>query len=148
MAEPAPIDLLRELHARLAGGDPLERWASECLAEYLEGAAHGVRLGQAFGVEPVRGEVPWWRREALARRDDAIRRLARVRYGNQAPNEQADRVLAELERYVTSTWRHDRARGGPRHDGEAHAALFDAADACDGALPASPRQVRRIIEAS
>ena len=50
-------------------------WLAEALTRYIDRAHEGMTLDQCLGVATLRGGTPWWRAQALRRRDDAISRL-------------------------------------------------------------------------
>ncbi len=75
----ATIARLNEVCQRLQAGQPLSQdlalWLSGALRNFLEQRNRSMR--EAFGLRFPRGGVPWWREEAMRKRDAALRDLAR-----------------------------------------------------------------------
>jgi hypothetical protein len=78
-ARETPIGKLRALAAALRTGEPVPpevaRWAAEAIGQYEDDAAAGLTLDRALGLVPARGHYPWWRDEAIRRRDGLLRQL-------------------------------------------------------------------------
>ena len=104
-----PIDRLRQLLVIAEHGElgELGEWLTPRLNDYLARAQEGVTLDEALGLAVGRGEAPWYTKEAMAKRDDAILALAEY-LPDQSPSAQAEQIATWSRRYVTSAWRHDR----------------------------------------
>lgn len=143
---PPELDLLR----RVAGRQETEADRAE-LADrvrlYLQGAEHGVSLDEAFALTCAPGQSPWWRSEALGRRDAAIRTLARRYFAGRSVALQAAQVHAALDIYASGLWRFDRRNSDPpkHYLGTPKLILFDILRASDKIL--SVRQIQRILSA-
>jgi hypothetical protein len=106
------VDLLRQLRVALMSGEPvptdIAEWGAAAIQRYLAGAAEGLDLGRAFGLVPEAGREAWWTREAMSRRDAALRALHKQHF----PDLAATKAAAEIEKlgraYQTSSWRFDR----------------------------------------
>jgi hypothetical protein len=134
----SPIDRLRAVAAREAViGDP-DGFAA-AVAEYGSGAKFGQRLDEVFGLSASR----WWLTEALARRDELVRRLAAGFFSH----EPSAVVASALARYAASAeWRDARAyRSPPARTSERHRLCFLILKLGDAP---SDRTVRRILARS
>ena len=143
-----PVDRLRELHNRLRTGElgELGEWAAACISGYLENAPTDLALDAAFGLVAPPGGTPWWAAEETARRDAALRALAEAHRELDVQG-QAVAVLGELRRYRDSRWRtRDRARAEmpAEYVGTDSEHLWMALNS--GGVPASTRQLRRILD--
>jgi len=73
------IQQLREIAKTCLSGKPLEpklaRWLGSSLDKYL--SQHVRSIDDAMGLHTARGGVPWWMEEAMRKRDQALRKLAR-----------------------------------------------------------------------
>lgn len=148
-----PAARLRAIADTLEAGDPLPatlaQWLAGAVRQYLHGAADGVTLDQCLGVATAQNHRPWWITERLHERDDLLRALHCQHFG-ELPPEQAAREIATAARgYLTGRWRHDQGKPAadvlPAMEGTPRALLFRAAQAADGDIPGSTRQIRRIL---
>lgn len=114
---------------------------------YLQGAEYGVSLDEAFALTCAPGQAPWWRSEALGRRDAAIRALARQFHPGRAVARQAADIHAALLIYKSGCWRFDRRNSEPpaSYLGTPRAILFDILRLSEVIL--SERQLQRILSA-
>lgn len=146
MGLPADIELLRRI---AAGTDtPADRIVlAGRVRAYLAAAPSGESLDDAFGLTPSPGQLPWWRAEALARRDAALRALAARFYAGEPVNGQASAIHAALIRYAASAWQRDRERSSPpaSYVGSPREMMFDAMRA-SGIVP-GVRHLRRVLGA-
>ena len=103
------IHNLREIRGRCRDGEPLDSDLADWLGEALEGylTQRFRTLEEALGLIFPRGGVPWWREEALRKRDASLRRLAEVFHGSFATAAQARTIAVAAKRYATATWRLD-----------------------------------------
>lgn len=114
------------------------------LRVYLSAPA-SVTLDGVFGLTRSARGLPWWRAEALDRRDAAIRALASRFYSGRSVASQAAAIHRVLLRYSASAWRFDRREPAPpvHYLGRADEMMFDAMRACDS-VP-SVRHLRRVL---
>jgi hypothetical protein len=134
-ARETPIDRLRALAAALRAGEAVPpdvaRWAVEAIRQYEDDAAAGLTLDRTFGLVPARGELPWWRREALQRRNAILQQLHQAFFGELAVSVAAMEIARLFARRV-------RRRGTDLGGFDGRDALVDAALATGlGALSAS-----------
>lgn len=143
----APRDNLALLRRIARGADTAADRAAlaERVRAYLDSAAEGVSLDAAFGLSRPVGGLPWWRVQALASRDAALRTLAERFYGDLPVSRQAVAIRSALVRYGDSAWRLDGREAEPprRYVGSEREILFDVMRACPE-VP-SARQIRRIL---
>ena len=141
----AIIETLRTItHKCLNNHDDQLRWLGRSLEEFL---AHRCRsVDEALGLRFPRGGVPWWREDAIRKRDAALRELA-ARYC-RAPSVSAlaRQVRARSVRYAGSAWRFDCRRSSmPAHyAGGDHECLWRAFSS-GAPMPISERQLRNIL---
>ncbi len=93
-------------HGGAEGADFARRFAD------YEAGRGSLPLDAALGLRPDAGRHHWAKAEALLRRDELIRDLARH---HQAPSQAqtAKMVCHDLFRYKTGNWRRDRNAGRP-----------------------------------
>lgn len=147
MPVPADLALLR----RIAAGRETEadRLAiADRLRVYLAQAAAGTTLEAVFGLAAGAGQVPWWRAEALDRRDAGLRALASAFHGGRALSQQAQAIRTALAAYARAGWQSDRGRAAVsiKHIGTEREILFGILSACD-AVP-SVSHIRRVLSGS
>jgi len=103
---------LREIARRCAIGQPLTaelaQWLGRSLGEYLSHRAGSI--DEAFGLRASRGGVPWWREEAIRRRDGMLRQLAQRHFPTASVSQQARQIYLLALRYAAAAWRFDRQR--------------------------------------
>ncbi|KQQ29426.1 hypothetical protein ASF53_19535 [Methylobacterium sp. Leaf123] len=114
---------------------------------YLEGADQGVSLDAAFDLDRRPGQSPWWRLEALGRRDAAIRALASRYFAGRSVALQAAQIRIALDIYASGLWRFDRRNSEPpkHYIGTPKVVLFDILRVSEKIL--SVRQIQRILSA-
>lgn len=117
-------------------------WFEDAVREYLEHAADGLTLDDALGLATPDGGRPWWRREELGRRAEAIRKLAEV-CAPEPGRSMAAMICALLRRYAGGRWRTDQMRP-IENASERRKAMRAALKATGGAVP-SRRTVERIL---
>ena len=71
------IERLRQVSGRLLAGEELDRDLADWLGTALQGFLNRRHrtVEQALGLRFAQGGVPWWREEAMRKRDAAIREL-------------------------------------------------------------------------
>ena len=116
MSLKTPVQRLRrviaDMEAKPAPTDD-DVWFARASRRYLENASDGLTLDQALGLAPAQGEQSWWRREALDRRDTAVRELAGRHLHGMSPAAQAREIESLLRRYASTRWlRSDQYAGG------------------------------------
>ena len=107
-------------------------WLAHRLADYLNQRG-ATTLENTFGLKPGRGEAPWWKQEAMAARDKAIKRVAQPLSGRPVA-EQARQVLAAAERYRQGRWCFDQEREANYSDPQTEA-LHRMLTATGGRVP-------------
>jgi hypothetical protein len=132
--------LRRAAEILAAADDPEVAPVAAALCRYIEGAADGARLDRELGLIASPGATPWWERDRLARRDDAIRKLAASFPGSASAK--AAEVGREIAHYAGTCWTRDRARGGPYPDSPRRRLLFDLFTAD----PTPPSGFRRLFD--
>jgi hypothetical protein len=144
----ASIDNLREIVRRCQSGEPLSDnlslWLGQSLSAFLNRRCSSIE--DAFGLRAPRGGVPWWREEAIRRRDKAIRILADRLFADLRPSAQAKQIRTLSIRYATSSWRHDQDLDElPAHyHGKPHEWLWHAFKS-GAPMPICERQLRQIL---
>lgn len=143
------IEDLKEIARRCRVGQPLgedlSKWLAGSLEEFLTHRAHTV--DDALGLRTSRGGVPWWRREALRRRNECLRQLASSYFARLGVTEQAHRIYQLARRYASSAWRFDRAleEMPPAYIGTPTELLWRAFKS-GAAMPVGERQLRSILK--
>lgn len=145
------IARLRRIRDAAAAGVALGEdgpWLAAGLDAYLRRAPQGLTLPAALDLAVPVGGTPWWRTDALARRDDALRRLGGEFYGSLQPRDRAAAIGVALRRYASTSWPRDRHLTScpARLIGTVGELLFAIMSA--SAVPMSDRQIARIIDES
>lgn len=140
---PPEVDLLRRVAERHETEADRAELAHR-VRHYLAGAEHGVNLDEAFGLACAPGQLPWWRIEALGRRNVALRALASY-YPNRTTAEVAFEINRALRKYAASSWRFDREKSVPPAEylGTPRECMFDALKASENIV--GIRQLQRIL---
>ena len=126
------IAKLREFVAELHEHESTSDWLAHRLADYPNERG-ATTLENTFGLKPGRGEAPWWKQEAMAARDKAIKRFAQPLSGRPVA-EQARQVLAAAERYRQGRWCFDQEREANYSDPQTEA-LHRMLTATGGRVP-------------
>ena len=109
----ATISALRDISRRCLSAEPLTleqlQLLGVSLARFIEHDCPSIE--HALGLRFPRGGVPWWREEAIRKRNAALRDLAARVYDGHAVSAQANRIWLLTSRYGATTWRFDRDRG-------------------------------------
>lgn len=143
---PPELELLRRVaERRETEADRAE--VAERFSLYLDQADQGFSLEAAFELNRRPGQAPWWRSEALGRRDAAIRALARRFFPGRSVSFQAAQIYAGLGIYAAGQWRFDcrNPEPPPHYLGTPRAIMFDILRCSDVIL--SERQLQRILSA-
>ncbi len=144
----AAIDRLREVSRQCLDGEPLDRdlaaWLGDSLKSYLDQQHQSI--GEAFGLVFPKGGVPWWREEAIRKRDSALRQIAERFYGDCSPCAQSRHIGTLALRYAASAWRIDRGSDEMpgRYRGSAKEYLW-CAFTSGASMPIGERQLRNIL---
>lgn len=103
------INNLREISDCCRDGEPLDHELADWLSRALEGylTQQFRTLEEALGLIFPRGGIPWWREEAMRKRDAALRRLAEDFHGGRAPTSLARVIALTAKRYAATSWRLD-----------------------------------------
>ena len=144
----AAIDRLREVSRRCLDGEPLDRDLAEWLGDSLKGYLdqRHQNIGEAFGLVFPKGGVPWWREEAMRKRDAALRELARHYHSELSISARSRQISTSCDRYAASTWRFDRNRQDmPMAYLETPKELIWRAFKSGAAMPLGERQLRNIL---
>jgi hypothetical protein len=90
--------------------------------------------------------LPWWREEAVRRRDAILRELAATFQPTQSASMQAKWIHMRAVRYAASAWRHDRARENmpPHYAGKPSVYLWQAFKS-GAPMPICERQLRTVL---
>ena len=147
---PTAIDRFRDISRLCAAGAPLpadlRAWLNGGIERFLERQAPD--LDRAFGLILGQGGVPWWREEAIRRRDAELRRYAALAHPLGGVTQRARAVARALHRYAAGAWRFEReaAEMPAHHAGRAEAHLWRAFKS-GAAMPLGERQLRTILAA-
>lgn len=148
MSTLANIEMLREISHLCLNEEPLRdeqaQWLGRCLTSFLEHRC--TSMDEAFQLCFPRGGVPWWREEAMRKRNGALQELADRFLADLSLHAKAIRIRELSVRYAGSSWRHDRARpdmpasfrGTPKEQ-------LWIAFASGAPMPLSQRQLRNIL---
>jgi hypothetical protein len=146
MAVRSAIDCLRAIAARCESGELGEDglWLAQRLRNYFGLASRGASLDLCLDLAPPPGGEPWWRTEARARRDTALRQLAEECSPDLSISEQAAQIAEWSLRYSATAWRFDQHRDAPpdSYRGTPRWWLWHALK--DGKVP-GPEMVRKIL---
>jgi hypothetical protein len=142
------IEQLRDISQRCRNREPLSAeqlsWLGQVLSDFLSQRCHSV--DEAFGLRFARGGVPWWREEAMRKRDAALRELARRHFADLSVAAQASRIRTLAVRYAASAWLLDKGNGGmpESYVGTAKEWLWRAF-ASGAPMPIGERQLRHVL---
>ena len=142
------LERLRSIARRCGDGQPLDAdealWLRHCLEEFLSHQTTSIH--QAFGLRFPRGGVPWWREEALRKRDAALRDLAARHFAGHSTAGCARRLCQLSQRYAATGWRFDSACSEmpERYVGTPHEQLWHAFKS-GAAMPLGERHLRTIL---
>ena len=145
---PTTIDRLRDVSHLCRRGAPLPPdlafWLAAGIERFLGREAKD--LDGALGLIQAQGGIPWWREDAIRRRDLALRQLWQAACPEAGVTARARRIAEMLKRYAGSAWRLDRERPAMplEYDGTAHAHLWHAFKS-GAAMPLGERQLRTIL---
>ncbi len=107
------ISALRDIARRCLAAEPLTseqlQLLGVSLARFIEHDCQSIE--DALGLRFPRGGIPWWREEAIRKRNAALRDLAARFYAGRTVSAQARHIWLITSRYAGSTWRFDRDRG-------------------------------------
>jgi hypothetical protein len=101
---------------------------------------------EAFGLQNLRGGVPWWLESAMQERNKALRELARYHLADQSRTQQARKIATLSSRYMAAAWRFDKDRPEmpARYKGQPQEWLWQAFKS-GASMPLSERQLRNIL---
>ena len=145
---PTTIERLRDVSSLCRQGTPLPPelagWLASGIERFLGREARD--LDGALGLIQAQGGIPWWREDAIRRRDLALRRLAALVCPAAGVTARARRIAELLRRYAGSTWRLDLEHAAmPAHyAGTAQEQLWLAFKS-NAAMPLGERQLRTIL---
>ena len=142
------IDRLRDVSSFCRQGTPLPPdlagWLAAGIERFLGREARD--LDGALGLLQAQGGIPWWREDAIRRRDAALRRLREISCPTAGITARARRIAELLRRYAGSTWRIDREQPAMPIDypGTPHEHLWHAFKS-GAVMPLGERQLRTIL---
>jgi hypothetical protein len=142
------IDRLRDVSTFCRRGaalpPDLAGWLAAGIERFLGREARD--LGGALGLIPAQGGIPWWREDAIRRRDAALRRLRQSVCPEAGVTARARRIAGILRRYAAAAWSIDRARAAmPAHYAGTAQELLWRAFKSGAAMPLGERQLRTIL---
>ena len=144
----AEIEKLKEVSQRCLDGEALNQDLAQWLGSALQGFLKRQHrtMEEALGLRFPQGGVPWWREEAIRKRDAALRDLADGFFADLSPCAQAQRILVIAIRYAASAWRFDcnRDRIPDHYQGKSEEYLW-LAFTSGAVMPPCERQLRRIL---
>jgi len=149
---PAPAETLARLRAvaeRWQAGEPIDLAdlapLLAALADTFAGRADG--LDAALGLATLQGSRSWRYLDALARRDDLLRRLHREHLPALSVNAAAERIATLALRYQSTAWMRDRSADElpARLRGRPEALLWQILKAAPDAAVPGARRLRQIL---
>ena len=106
------VDVLRHIANQCKAGQPLDRqtadWLGTAIESFLKRQVDSIEA--ALGLDAGRGGMPWWRVDAIRRRDAVLRELATRFYPDETVCSRAREIERLAGRYAESAWRFDRER--------------------------------------
>ena len=144
----APIDNLREIMGRCFDGKPLDGHLADWLGEAIDGylTRQFRTLEEGLGLIFPRGGIPWWREEAIRKRNAALRYLAESFLDELALSMQAQEIWTAARRYAASAWRFDQNNEEmPAHYAGTPKECLWQAFKSSAPMPIGERQLRHIL---
>jgi hypothetical protein len=144
----ASIDNLREIMARCFDGKPLDGDLADWLGEAIDGflTRQFCTLDEGLGLIFPRGGIPWWREEAIRKRNAALCHLAETFLDELALGMQAQEIRTAARRYAASTWRFDQDNDDmPAHYAGTPKECLWQAFKSSAPMPIGERQLRNIL---
>ncbi len=145
---PTTIDRLRDVSSFCRQGallpPDLAGWLAAGIERFL--GRESRDLDGALGLIQAQGGIPWWREDAIRRRDAALRCLRELHCPAAGVTARARRIAELLRRYAGSTWRIDRMHAAMPlyYAGTAQEQLWRAFKS-GAAMPLGERQLRTIL---
>jgi len=143
-----PYETLKVICRRCLAGEMLKpeemSWLGQALTVLIN---HRSRtIDEAMSLRASRGGVPWWREQAIRRRDAALRELARRFYVGHSVSAQARAIRMLTVRYAATGWRRDRElTAPPLYYSDAPHELLWRAFASGARMPIGERRLRDIL---
>jgi hypothetical protein len=144
----ASIGNLREIMGCCIDGKPLDGDLADWLGEAIDGylTRQFRTLEEALGLIFPRGGIPWWREEAIRKRNAALLYLAETFLGELALGMQAHEIWSTAKRYAASAWRFDRDNDDmPAHYAGTPKECLWRAFKSRAPMPIGERQLRNIL---
>ena len=144
----ASIDKLREIMAHCFDGKPLDDDLADWLGEAIDGflTRQFCTLDESLGLIFPRGGIPWWREEAIRKRNAALCYLAETFLDELALGMQAQEIWTAARRYAASTWRFDQNNDDmPAHYAGTPKECLWQAFKSSAPMPIGERQLRNIL---
>ena len=129
-------------------GKPLDGDLADWLGEAIDGylTRQFRTLEEALGLIFPRGGIPWWREEAMRKRDAALRYLADTFLDELTLSRQAQEIWTTARRYAASAWRfdHDTDDMPGQYAGTPKECLWQAFKS-GAPMPIGERQLRNVL---
>jgi len=142
------IENFREISRHCRYGEPLppelSAWLGQSLSRFL--SHERATTDEAFGLQRARGGVPWWKEEAMRRRDAALRELAGLLCPTLSVAAQARRIRSLALRYAATAWLRERDAEvpPPASRGNFRERLWTAFKS-GAPMPIGERQLRHVL---
>ena len=142
------IEYLKQIQRCCTERQPLDpkhaSFLGDGLSRFLAQDCHD--LNEAFGLKSPQGGVPWWREEAIRKRNAALCRLAAEYSSERSTAAIVRRIHEEALRYAASAWRFDRKRRTMhKHYAGTRKEYLWRAFKADAHMPLCQRQLRNIV---
>lgn len=144
----ASIDNLREIMGRCFDGKPLDVDLADWLGVAIDGylTRQFRTLEEGLGLIFPRGGIPWWREEAIRKRNAALCYLAETFLDELALGMQAQEIWTTARRYAASAWRFDQDKNDmPAHYAGTPKECLWQAFKSSAPMPIGERQLRNIL---
>lgn len=144
----ASINRLRKVSRCFQAGLPLDddlaQWLGSSINSFL--SQQSASIDEALGIKFDRGGIPWWREEAIRKRNAAIRALADELASVSCTTAAAREIHKLSVRYAASAWRFDHMADAmpARYAGTAREHLWQAFKS-GAPMPIGERQLRTIL---
>lgn len=148
MSTMATIENLRDISQKCLAEEPLTddqaRWLGDCLSNFLSHRCG--TMDEAFELRFARGGVPWWREEAIRKRNAALQELGARFFPQLSLHARAERIAEMSLRYAATAWRFDRDKDAAPapYIGTPKEYLWEAFSS-GASMPLSQRQLRNIL---
>lgn len=139
------IDRLREVVEKAPDEmGSLGSWLATSLEDYFSRASKGFSMEKAFNISCGAGQQPWWSKEQVCKRNEAIIELAQP-LNEKNNSKKAKRVNELLLQYLNGRWKHNRMHGIPGNACKNHE-LFYTILKSGGGKVLCERTIREILK--